>query len=347
MAHAHVHHLSHSGHAPGSTSDCHGLHDAHGHHHGPANFGSAFAIGIGLNLSFVVIEAAAGLVYGSVALVADAGHNLSDVLALALAWVASIAARRPPSGRFTYGFKSSTILAAVANALLLAVAVGAILLETFHRLLAPQQPEGMVMVVVAGIGVGINALTAMLFLRGQEDLNIRGAYLHMAADALLSLGVVVAGVVIIFTGFTWIDPVVSLMIVAVIAWGTWGLARDSLAMGLHAVPARIDLTEVKNISSTAITARPCSRRSVMPPSLEKKPPMSSPITNGSWVRSAITSASAVRLLSLPVEPARPLPPPTPWLTTSAVSSRPVQSIRWPSNRMATTDSIPTSGPACR
>jgi len=246
MAHAHVHHLSHSGHAPGSTSDCHGLHDAHGHHHGPANFGSAFAIGIGLNLSFVVIEAAAGLVYGSVALVADAGHNLSDVLALALAWVASIAARRPPSGRFTYGFKSSTILAAVANALLLAVAVGAILLETFHRLLAPQQPEGMVMVVVAGIGVGINALTAMLFLRGQEDLNIRGAYLHMAADALLSLGVVAAGLVIMFTGFAWIDPVVSLMIVAVIAWGTWGLARDSLAMGLHAVPARIDLTEVKH-----------------------------------------------------------------------------------------------------
>jgi cobalt-zinc-cadmium efflux system protein len=237
-AHAHHHHAS-------SASDCHGLHDAHGHHHGPANFGSAFAIGIGLNLAFVVIEAAAGLLYGSMALVADAGHNLSDVLALVLAWVASIAARRPPSGQFTYGFKSSTILAALGNALLLAFAIGAILIETVHRLMAPQQPEGMVMVVVAGIGVAINALTAMLFMRGQDDINIRGAYLHMAADALVSLGVVAAGAAIILTGLWWIDPLVSLVIVAVIAWGTLGLARDSLTMGLLAAPARIDLTEVK------------------------------------------------------------------------------------------------------
>jgi cobalt-zinc-cadmium efflux system protein len=242
MAHAHAHH-----HAHGSigSSDCHGLHDAHGHHHGPQNFGKAFAIGIALNIGFVVIEAVAGLLYGSMALVADAGHNLSDVLALVLALVASIAARRPPSGRFTYGYKSSTILAALGNALLLAVAIGAILFETFHRLLQPQQPEGMVMVIVAGIGVGINALTAMLFLRGQEDINIRGAYLHMAADALVSLGVVVAGAAILLTGLWWIDPLVSLVIVAVIAWGTWGLARDSLAMGLLAAPARIDLPEVK------------------------------------------------------------------------------------------------------
>jgi cobalt-zinc-cadmium efflux system protein len=242
MAHAHAHH-----HAHGSigSSDCHGLHDAHGHHHGPQNFGKAFAIGIALNIGFVVIEAVAGLLYGSMALVADAGHNLSDVLALVLALVASIAARRPPSGRFTYGYKSSTILAALGNALLLAVAIGAILFETFHRLLQPQQPEGMVMVIVAGIGVGINALTAMLFLRGQEDINIRGAYLHMAADALVSLGVVVAGAAILLTGLWWIDPLVSLVIVAVIAWGTWGLARDSLAMGLLAAPARIDLAEVK------------------------------------------------------------------------------------------------------
>lgn len=242
MMHAHVHH-----HAHGSTgpSDCHGLHDAHGHHHGPQNFGKAFAIGIALNIGFVVIEAAAGLLYGSMALVADAGHNLSDVLALVLALVASIAARRPPSGRFTYGYKSSTILAALGNALLLAVAIGAILFETFHRLLQPQQPEGMVMMIVAGIGVGINALTAMLFLRGQEDINIRGAYLHMAADALVSLGVVAAGAAILLTGLWWIDPLVSLVIVAVIAWGTWGLARDSLAMGLLAVPERIDLAEVK------------------------------------------------------------------------------------------------------
>ena len=240
MAHAHAHH-NHAN----AASDCHGLHSAHGHHHGPANFGAAFMIAIGLNLGFVGIEAAAGFAYGSMALVADAGHNLSDVLALVLAWIASIAARRPPSGRFTYGYKSSTILAALGNALLLAFAIGVILIETFHRLMTPQQPEGMAMVVVAGIGVAINALTAMLFMRGQDDINIRGAYLHMAADALVSLGVVVAGVAIILTGFTWIDPLVSLVIVAVIAWGTWGLARDSLTMGLLAVPARIDLAEVK------------------------------------------------------------------------------------------------------
>jgi cobalt-zinc-cadmium efflux system protein len=240
--HAHAHHHPHASTGP---SDCHGLHDAHGHHHGPQNFGKAFAIGISLNIGFVVVEAVAGLLYGSMALVADAGHNLSDVLALVLALLASIAARRPPSGRFTYGYKSSTILAALGNALLLAVAIGAILFETFHRLLEPRQPEGLVMIIVAGIGVGINALTAMLFVRGQEDINIRGAYLHMAADALVSLGVVVAGAAILLTGLWWLDPLVSLVIVAVIAWGTWGLARDSLAMGLLAVPARIDLAEVK------------------------------------------------------------------------------------------------------
>ncbi len=240
MMHAHAH-----SHASSGSSDCHGLHDAHGHHHGPQDFGRAFAIGIALNIGFVVIEALAGFLYGSMALVADAGHNLSDVLALVLALVASIAARRPPSGRFTYGYKSSTILAALGNALLLAVAIGAILFETFHRLLEPQQPEGMVMIIVAGIGVAINAFTAVLFVRGQEDINIRGAYLHMAADALVSLGVVAAGAAILLTGLWWIDPLVSLVIVAVIAWGTWGLARDSLAMGLLAVPERINLAEVK------------------------------------------------------------------------------------------------------
>jgi cobalt-zinc-cadmium efflux system protein len=247
--HAHAHH--HGSHSSGSA-DGHGLHDhghGHGHgghhHHAPADFGHAFLIGIGLNTAFVVIEAAAGLIYGSMALVADAGHNLSDVLALVLAWVAAIAAKRPPQGRFTYGYKSSTILAALANALLLAVAVGAILFETVHRMMAPQEPQGMAMVIVAGIGIAINALTAMLFMKGQEDINIRGAYLHMAADALVSLGVVVAGLAILVTGLAWIDPLVSLVILAVIAWGTWGLARDSLTMGLLAAPARIDLDAVR------------------------------------------------------------------------------------------------------
>jgi cobalt-zinc-cadmium efflux system protein len=236
MAHAHAHH-DHHHHAHG--------HDHGHHHHAPADFGRAFAIGITLNLAFVLIEAGAGLIYGSMALIADAGHNLSDVLALALAWIASIAAQRPPQGRFTYGYKSSTILAALANALLLAVAIGAILFETLHRMMNPIEPQGMAMVVVAGIGIGINALTAMLFLKGQDDLNIRGAYLHMMTDALVSLGVVVAGVLILVTGLVWIDPLVSLVILAVIAWGTWGLARDSLTMGLLAAPAGIDLGEVR------------------------------------------------------------------------------------------------------
>jgi cobalt-zinc-cadmium efflux system protein len=235
MAHAHAHHHDH-GHA----------HEGHGHHHhAPADFGRAFAIGIGLNLAFVAVEAVAGVVYGSMALVADASHNLSDVLALALAWIASIAARRPPSGRFTYGYKSSTILAALANALLLAVALGAILFETVHRMMNPTEPQGLAMAAVAGIGIVINALTAMLFLKGQDDINIRGAYLHMATDALVSFGVVVAGLAILVTGIWWIDPAVSLVILAGIAWGTWGLARDSLTMGLLAAPARIDLAQVK------------------------------------------------------------------------------------------------------
>ena len=179
------------------------------------------------------------------ALVADAGHNLSDVLALLLAWAASIAAKRAPTDRFTYGYKSSTILAALANALLLAVAIGAILFETIHRMFDPTEPQGTVMMVVAGIGILINAGTAALFLRGQEDLNIRGAYLHMAADALVSLGVVVAGLAIVLSGLWWIDPLVSFAIVGMIAWSTWGLAKDSILLSLLAVPARIDLGEVR------------------------------------------------------------------------------------------------------
>jgi cobalt-zinc-cadmium efflux system protein len=247
MAHAHTHNHDHGhGHAHRHDHGGHAHGHAHGHHHhAPADFGRAFLIGIVLNTGFVVVEAVAGFLYGSMALVADAGHNLSDVLALALAWIAAIAARRPATGRFTYGYKSSTILAALANALLLAIAIGAILFETFHRLMEPQAPQGMAMIVVAGIGIAINALTAMLFMRGQNDLNIRGAYLHMVADALVSVGVVLAGLAILLTGLAWIDAVVSLGILAVIAWGTWGLARDSVAMGLNAAPANIDLGEVR------------------------------------------------------------------------------------------------------
>lgn len=236
MGGGHLHHHSHGDHAHGPA-----------HHHAPADFGRAFAIGIVLNTAFVVIEATYGFLSGSMALVADAGHNLSDVLALFLAWGASIAAKRAPTQRFTYGFKSSTILAALANAVLLLITIGGIAFETLHRLAQPAPVEGMTVVVVAGIGIIINAGTALLFLRGsKDDLNIRGAYLHMAADALVSVGVVLAGLALIMTGASWIDPLTSLVIVAIIAWGTWGLLKDSVKMGLLGVPEGISERAVRS-----------------------------------------------------------------------------------------------------
>lgn len=231
-----------------SHSHDHGHGHGHGHGlgHGHADFGNAFAIGVVLNTAFVIIEAVYGIWSGSMALVADAGHNLSDVLCLLLAWGASVLARRAPSQRFTYGLKSSTILAAMANAALLLVALGAILFETINRLADPAPVAGMTMVLVAGIGIAVNAGTALLFMRGRKhDLNIRGAFLHMAADALVSLGVVIAGLAILITGALWIDPVTSLLIVAVIAWGAWGLLKDSVKMGLLAVPTGIEESAVR------------------------------------------------------------------------------------------------------
>lgn len=213
---------------------------AHDHSHAPADFGRAFAIGVVLNGAFVLVEATYGFLSGSMALVADAGHNLSDVLSLLLAWGAAAAAKRPATRKFTYGFKSSTILAAIANAGLLLVAIGAILFETLNRFSQPAEVQGWTMVIVAGIGIAINGATALLFMRGRHgDLNIRGAYLHMVADALVSLGVVIAGIAILLTGAHWIDPVTSLVIVGVITWGTWGLLKDSVKMGLLAVPEGI------------------------------------------------------------------------------------------------------------
>ena len=224
----------------------HGDGGGHGHAHAPATFGRAFLLGILLNTAFVAVEAGFGFVSGSMALVADAGHNLSDVLSLALAWGAAAAAKRPANARFTYGYKSSTILAALANAGLLLVAVGAILFETLGRIAEPPAVQGETMVWVAAIGIAVNTATALLFLRGRnDDLNIRGAFLHMAADALVSLGVVLAGVAILLTGQSWIDPAVSLLIILVIAWGTWGLLKDSVKMGLLAVPDGIDQRAVR------------------------------------------------------------------------------------------------------
>ena len=186
------------------------------------------------------MEATYGFLSGSMALVADAGHNLSDVLSLALAWGASVLAKRAPSGRFTYGYKSSTILAALANAALLLLAIGGIAYETVGRMASPAAVEGRTMMVIAAIGILVNGATALLFARGRSrDINIRGAFLHMAADALVSFGVVVAGGAILLTGARWIDPVTSLVIVLVIAWGTWGLLKDSVKLGLNAVPGLV------------------------------------------------------------------------------------------------------------
>ena len=226
----------------GGHSHSHGA----SHGQGPANFDRAFAIGVLLNSAFVLVEAAFGVWSGSMALIADAGHNLSDVMSLLIAWMASWMARRPPSARYTYGYKSSSILAALANAGLLLVAVGAILFETVDRLFEPAPVQGWTMVIVAGIGIVVNTATALLFVRGSaNDLNIRGAFLHMAADALVSVGVVIAGMAILLTGAMWIDPATSLVIVLVIGWGTWGLLKDSVKMGLLAVPDKIDEAAVR------------------------------------------------------------------------------------------------------
>lgn len=239
MSGAHSHGHGHS----------HGHSHGHGHAHVPSQ-GKAFALAVTLNLGFVVAEVAAGLASGSIALIADAGHNLSDVLSLLLAWAASTLAARPPSTRFTYGFKSSSILAAIANAALLWVALGAILVETIRRLGDPAPVEGTTMILVAAAGIAINGASALLFAKGSKgDLNLRAAFQHLLADAAVSAGVVVAGVAVLLSGARWIDPVTSLVITAVIAWGSWGLLRDSLKMGLLGVPEGIDETKVRTFLS--------------------------------------------------------------------------------------------------
>jgi cobalt-zinc-cadmium efflux system protein len=234
----HDHHdYDHQGHAHGPG----------GHLHTPASFGTAFAIGIALNTIFVIVEAIFGYASNSMALVADAGHNLSDVLGLAVAWAAVILSKRAPSPRFTYGLRGSSILAALFNAVFLLFAVGAIGWEAIQRLFHPEPVAGVTVMVVAAVGILINGMTAWLFASGSKrDLNIRGAYLHMAADAAVSMGVVVAGLVILFTGWTWLDAATSLVISAVIVWGTWGLLRDSMAMSMSAVPRGIDPAAVRN-----------------------------------------------------------------------------------------------------
>ena len=218
----------------------------HHHHHHAAPMNRAFGLGVLLNVFYVVVEASYGFLADSLALLTDAGHNLSDVLCLLLAWGASWIGSRAASEQHTYGYSRATILASVLSALLLILVVGAIVWEAVNRINSPVPTPGMTLMIVAGIGVLINTGTALLFFRGKDhDLNIKGAYLHMAADAAVSLGVVIAGAGIIFTGWLLIDPVVSLLIAAVIFYSTWGLLRDSLKLTFDGVPPHIRLTDVR------------------------------------------------------------------------------------------------------
>lgn len=228
----------------------HNHHHQHGHTHhapGPGDYGRAFAIGIALNLAYVAAEAVFGIVAGSLALLADAGHNLGDVLGLALSWAASLLSRRGPTGRFTYGLRSSSILAALANAIILLIVTGGIAWEALWRLWHPQPVVGATVAVVAAIGVAVNGATALLFASGRRgDLNLRSAFLHMIGDALVAGGVVIAGLLILLTGWDWLDSLVSLAVSAVIVYGTWDLVRQSLRLALDAVPEGIDPEAVRD-----------------------------------------------------------------------------------------------------
>lgn len=245
VAHSHNRHGHTHGHDHDHVSGGGHEHGGHGHSHAPKSFGAAFAIGTLLNLGFVLVEVGYGIAAGSVALLADAGHNFSDVLGLVIAWVAAGLGKRSPTSRYTYGFRSSSILAALTNGVLLLVATTIIAVEAVRRLFEPAAVAGTTVMVVAAIGIVINGVTALLFMSGRKgDLNVKAAFLHMAADAGLAAGVVVAGLLIVLTGKTWIDPVMSLVIVFVIAVGTWGLLRDSLNMSLQAVPPGLDPDQI-------------------------------------------------------------------------------------------------------
>jgi cobalt-zinc-cadmium efflux system protein len=235
--------MGHDEHRHGDGDDHHG--------HAPASFGVAFAIGMGLNLGFVAIEVVYGLLANSVALLADAGHNFGDALGLGAAWFASELVKRAPSAHFTYGLRGSSILAALFNAVFLMLTVGAISWEAIKRLAAPEAVAGKTVMIVAAVGIVVNAVTAWLFASGRkEDINLRGAFLHMASDALVSGGVVAAGLVILLTGWLWLDPVVSLAVNAAIVWGTWGLLTESLGMSMAGVPASIDPAKVREFLSS-------------------------------------------------------------------------------------------------
>ena len=213
--------------------------------HAPASFGRAFALGVALNLGYVVVEAIYGILGHSVALLSDAGHNLSDVLALSVAWLASVLVRRAPTERFTYGLRGSSILAALFNAMFLMATVGAISWEAIKRFGAPEPVAGATVMAVAAIGILVNGVTAYMFAGGKDDINLRGAFLHMVSDAAVSAGVIAAGFVILMTGWVWLDPLVSLIINGVIVWATWDLLTGALRMAMAAAPENIDPAKVR------------------------------------------------------------------------------------------------------
>ena len=247
----HTHDHNHSDHNHDHGGHDHGHHHhGHGHHHHavPANAGTAFLVGIALNGFYVVIQAITGLYSHSMAMLADAGHNLSDVAALALSFWALSWAKKKSTASFTYGYKKTTILAALTNAVVLLVTIGVLGYESVVRIFAPQPVEGGTVAIVAGIGIVINLGSAMLFFRDKDhDLNTKGAFLHLLTDALVSLAVVVAGIIIKFTGWYWIDGVISLIVLLVILGGTWSLLTGSLKMSLDAVPDNIALPEIEKI----------------------------------------------------------------------------------------------------
>lgn len=244
MAHEHDH--EGHGHGRGHNHGHEGHNHSLGHVHAPSNFGNAFAIGVALNAAFVVLEVVYGIVGNSVALLADAGHNLSDALGLGVAWGAVILAKRRPTSRFTYGLGGSSILAALLNAVFLLIVTGGLTWAAIQRFYQPQEVAGKTVMIVAACGIVLNGVCAWLFASGRKgDLNVRGAFMHMAADALVSLGVVIAGLLILLTGWQWLDPLMSLVINAVIVWGTWSLLTGSLTMSLNAVPPNVDLAKVR------------------------------------------------------------------------------------------------------
>ncbi len=238
MAH---HHHDHDDHDDHDHSHAHGL----GHSHAPADFGSAFAIATALNFGLVVVQVIYGLSAHSIALLADAGHNFGDALALVLAWGAHVLARQQPTERFTYGLRSASILSALINAVMMLVTTGAIAWEAIRRFADPGEVAGLTVMVVAALGIAVNGVSAWFLMAGRKgDLNVRGAFLHLVADAAVSAGVVLAGAVILVFGWNWIDPLVSLLVSAVIVWSSWGLLRESLQLTMNAVPAAIEPSDV-------------------------------------------------------------------------------------------------------